>query len=155
MTAAVLRALFEAALRAADPAPAVTRALSEAQMRLDHGAAHRVGVFAVGKAAAGMHAAAGLPDGPVLAVLPHGYPGPEWRGAEVLRASHPEPDRSSVAAARRAFRFFESFSREDVVLCLVSGGTSSLLCLPRAGWTLASKRREIRRLVRRGASIVA
>src|SRR5262249_25899811 len=49
--------------------------------------------------------------------------------------------------------FFRSFGRGDAVLCLVSGGTSSLLCLPRPGLSLAEKRRRIARLARAGAPI--
>ena len=35
------------------------------------------------------------------------------RNVEVLEASHPEPDASSVAAARRAVQFFEAFGAGD------------------------------------------
>jgi hydroxypyruvate reductase len=50
--------------------------------------------------------------------------------------------------------FFADFGPEDVILCLISGGTSSLLAMPRPGLTLAAKRRAVRRLMRAGASIV-
>jgi hydroxypyruvate reductase len=113
-----------------------------------------VGVFAVGKAAAGMLAGTDDRFGPGLVVLPHGYRAPAERGAEVLFASHPDPDSSSTAAARRAIRFFEGFGADDAILCLVSGGTSALLCLPRRGVTLAEKKRTVRRVARSGASIV-
>ena len=89
-----------------------------------------------------------------LVILPRGYPAEELTAAEVLFSSHPEPDASSVKAARRAVEYFEGFEREDVLLCLISGGTSSLLALPRAGLTLAAKRSAVRRLMRSGASIV-
>ena len=116
----------------------------------------RTGLFAAGKAAAGMFdgAASRLPrdlaDG--LVVLPRGYPPPR-AAARVVFASHPEPDRTSVAAAKRAVAYFESFSPGDVLVCLVSGGASSLLCLPRPGLTLAEKHRAVRRLARSGAPI--
>jgi hydroxypyruvate reductase len=89
-----------------------------------------------------------------LAVLPEGYPAPRREGSEILFASHPSPDRRSVAAARRALAFFRSFERPDVILCLISGGSSSLLCLPRAGLTLSGKRAAIRKVMSAGASIV-
>jgi hydroxypyruvate reductase len=60
-----------------------------------------------------------------------------------------------VRAAKRAIAFFRDFRPGDVVLCLVSGGTSSLLALPRPGLSLAEKRRAVRRLADRGASILA
>jgi glycerate-2-kinase len=59
-----------------------------------------------------------------------------------------------VRAARRALSFFSSFGKGEAILCLVSGGTSSLLCLPRPGLTLAEKKRRVRALARSGASIV-
>jgi len=89
-----------------------------------------------------------------LVVLPRGYSERGLKGCEVLYSAHPEPDASSLAAARRAIAFFESYGREDLVLCLISGGTSSLVALPRPGLSLEQKRREVRRLMRSGASIV-
>jgi hydroxypyruvate reductase len=73
----------------------------------------------------------------------------------VAFASHPEPDAASARAARRALRFFEGFGEEDLVVCLISGGASSLLALPKPGVTLAEKRRAVRELTHTGASILA
>ena len=95
--------------------------------------------------------ARGVP-GQRLAVVPRGGLRPRGK-AEVLASAHPEPDLSSVRAARRALAFFSEFERGDAILCLISGGTSSLLCLPRPGLSLAEKRRRIARLARRGAPI--
>ena len=149
----LLRRLYRAALASVDPrrcvaaaraVPAGARAIREAR---------RVGIFAVGKAAAGMFEAAAAPGRRGLVVLPRGHPPPTRRGATVLFSAHPEPDASSVAAARAAVQFLSEFGRNDVVLCLVSGGTSSLLCLPSRGVTLAQKKRAVGRLVRSGAPI--
>ena len=69
----------------------------------------------------------------------------------VVFAAHPEPDASSVRAARAArSRFFGGFGEGDVIVCLVSGGASSLLRLPRNGLTLAAKRRAVSALARVG-----
>ncbi len=92
--------------------------------------------------------------GSALVILPRDYPSGGLSHAQVLFSSHPEPDASSVKAARRAVGYFAGFGREDVLLCLISGGTSSLLALPRPGLTLAAKRSAVRRLMRSGASIV-
>ena len=89
-----------------------------------------------------------------LVILPRGYPAGGLSSLEVLFSSHPEPDASSVRAGRRALDFFADFGPEDVILCLISGGTSSLLAMPRPGLTLEAKRRAVRRLMRTGASIV-
>jgi hydroxypyruvate reductase len=90
-----------------------------------------------------------------LVVLPRGHARAGLGRSDVVFASHPEPDGSSVLAARRALRHFGSFGAADLILCLISGGTSSLVALPRAGITLAAKRRAVRALAQSGASILA
>lgn len=150
----LLSGLFRTALIAVDPVRAVSRALEEPRIRSRLRQGRRLGVLAVGKAASGMFD--GVPPGAVdraLVVLPRGYPSLTRPGVEVCMASHPEPDASSVEAARRAIEFFAGFGPADVILCLVSGGTSSLLCLPLPGISLAAKRKRIRELSRSGASI--
>jgi hydroxypyruvate reductase len=151
----VLKALYEAALAGVDPSRAVSRALEIPRVwRLLRGS-RGTGVFACGKAAAAM--AAGLPEDlrrSALVVLPRGYPAAGLESSEVLFSSHPEPDRASVAATRRALSYFAEFGSAELILCLVSGGASSLLTMPRAGVTLEQKRRAVRRLMRSGASIV-
>lgn len=153
-TDSLLRALYRAALAAVDPRRSVADALSRQDVAIALAGARRVGVFAAGKAATGMFLAGWRPGREGLVVLPRGYPAPAPRaGVRILYAAHPEPDLSSVRAARAALRFFSEFSADDLVLCLLSGGSSSLLCLPRAGITLAQKRRAVRRLIRSGADI--
>jgi len=49
---------------------------------------------------------------------------------EVLTSSHPIPNEESVHAANRLISFVESIPEHSVVLNLLSGGTSSLLCKP-------------------------
>ena len=95
---------------------------------------------------------------PALAVVPRGASGSGSPVAglprrSILRASHPEPDASSVRAARRALAFFAGFGAEDAILCLISGGASSLVALPRPGVTLERKRRAVARLAASGATI--
>jgi glycerate 2-kinase len=158
----LLRSLHEAALAGVDPEAGVARALARPDVRRALRGRRRLGLFAVGKAAAGMARAAArlLPAVSVLdalVILPGGESARSLArglgGAEVQRAAHPEPDASSVRAARRALRFFAGFSSDDAIVCLISGGASSLLTLPRPGMTLAEKRRRVRALVRAGAPI--
>lgn len=54
------------------------------------------------------------------------------KNIEVLTASHPIPNKKSVNAANRLVDFIESIPKHSIVLNLVSGGTSSLLCKPTA-----------------------
>ncbi len=152
----ILESLYRAALGAVDPETAVERALATSPgLRAALGSARRVGVFAVGKAAAGMARAAlrRTRAAEALVVLPAGHPARGLPRGVLARASHPEPDASSTRAARRALRFFRGFGAGDVVVCLVSGGASSLLALPRPGVTLAEKRRAVRKLAGSGAGI--
>lgn len=148
----LLTRLYRAAIAGADPEAAVRRALAEPAVRAVLAGAQRVGVFASGKAAAAMLSGARGVPGPRLAIVPRDGVRPRVK-AEVLASAHPEPDLSSVRAAKRALAFFSGFGAGDAILCLVSGGTSSLLCLPRTGVSLAEKRRRVGLLSRRGAPI--
>lgn len=151
----ILRELYVSALAAVDPDRAVRAALSRPEVARAL-RSRRVGVFAVGKAASGMFRGAATAGREALIVVPRGDPAlrvRSGRDVRVLFASHPEPDSSSVRAARAAVRFFSRFGPEDVILCLVSGGASSLICLPRAPLTLREKRSAVRRLVASGAPI--
>jgi len=153
---AVLERLYRAALRGADPEAAVRRALDHPDVTHALATARTVGIFAVGKGAGSMaRAARSVGARRRLVVLPAGHSRKGLAGCDVVFAAHPEPDRSSLRAARRAIAFFRSFGPGDVVLCLVSGGTSSLLALPKTGLSLAEKRRAVRELARSGASILA
>ena len=151
----LLESLYRAALSGADPEALVARALASSTVNRAMSSARRVGIFVAGKAAAGMARAAlsTLGAAPALVVLPRGHPIRGIPRRAVAFAAHPEPDGSSTRAARRARRFFETFGRGDVILCLISGGTSSLLAAPRPGVTLAQKRRAVTQLARSGASI--
>jgi hydroxypyruvate reductase len=153
-TRSLLLGLYRSALAAVDARRAVTKVLSRSEIARALAGSRRVGIFAAGKAATGMFQAAWRPGREGLVVLPRGFRGPRERdGVRILYGAHPEPDASSVRAARAAVRFFSRFGPDDLLLCLVSGGSSSLLCLPRPGITLAQKRRAIRRLVQSGAPI--
>jgi glycerate-2-kinase len=153
---ATLGRLFQGALAGVDPEKATAAALRRPDVARRIGSAGRVGVFAAGKAAAGMARAAMAALGPVphLVVLPRGQSrgrGPS--GGSFRFASHPDPDASSTRAAREAIRFFRGFGEGDVIVCLISGGASSLVALPRPGVTLARKREAVRRLAASGAPI--
>jgi glycerate 2-kinase len=148
----MLRILFRAALEAVEPEALVARAFGERRVPIP--AVGRLGVFAAGKAAMAM--ARGVPEPwrrDVLIVAPEGSRVPRpWQSCTVL-APHPRPSRASCHAARRALAFFRSFGPQDLVLALVSGGTSSLLCLPRPEIGLARYRRLVEAAVSAGLPI--
>lgn len=72
---------------------------------------------------------------------------------EVVEAAHPVPDAAGLAAAQRILKLTEGLTADDLVLCLISGGGSSLLTLPCDGLTLEDKQRINRQLLDSGAHI--
>jgi glycerate 2-kinase len=70
-----------------------------------------------------------------------------------IAAAHPVPDAAGEAAARRMLQFVDGLTADDLVLCLISGGGSSLLPLALPGLTLADKQALNRALLASGASI--
>jgi len=72
---------------------------------------------------------------------------------EVLEASHPVPDAAGLAASMRILSLVQGLTKDDLVLCLISGGGSALLTLPAQGLTLEDKQRINKALLNSGASI--
>jgi glycerate-2-kinase len=72
---------------------------------------------------------------------------------KVQGASHPLPDESSVEAAKRLMELADRAEEDDLVLCPVSGGGSSLMALPREGVSLSDKQKVTELLLKSGATI--
>ncbi|MBP02081.1 MAG: glycerate kinase [Rhodospirillaceae bacterium] len=72
---------------------------------------------------------------------------------EVIEASHPSPDSSSVKAGQRIRHAVSDLSENDLVLMLLSGGGSSLLCGLPSGISLSQKQHCMHQLLMSGASI--
>ena len=71
----------------------------------------------------------------------------------LLLGSHPVPDQNSVEAAEEIRHLLEKSKQNDVVVFLVSGGGSSLVCLPAPGITLQDMQKATSLLLASGASI--
>ena len=69
------------------------------------------------------------------------------------RAGHPVPDQAGVAGTRQIVELVVQAGSADLILCLISGGGSSLMPLPRGDVTLADKRDLTSLLLKSGASI--
>jgi hydroxypyruvate reductase len=149
MELALLRRLFAAAVRAADPRHVLPPALPEKPKG-------RCIVVGAGKSAALMAQVvdAAWPDVALsgVVVTRHGHAVPAGRIA-VLQAGHPVPDAASEAAARRILASVAGLGPDDLVLALISGGGSAVMALPAPGLTLADKRAVTQALLRSGASI--
>jgi glycerate 2-kinase len=145
---ALLRAMFDAAIAAAQPALCIPRHLPPPPKG-------RLVVIGAGKASAAM--ARAFEDhwpGPLtgLVATRYGYAVPCQR-IEILESSHPVPDAAGESAARRMLEFVSGLTADDLVVCLISGGGSSLLPLALPGLTLADKQALNRALLASGAGI--
>ena len=148
---ALLRRMFDAAVASAQPALCIPPFLSG----LDVPPGGRLIVIGAGKASAAM--ARAVEDhwpGPLsgLVVTRYGYGVPCQR-IEIVEAAHPVPDASGLAAAQRMLNLVQGLCVDDRVLCLISGGGSSLLPLPAEGLTLEHKQDVNRALLQSGATI--
>ncbi len=153
--------IFQAALRAVDPAKSVKqympRVLDACRER-----ALTSGILIVGfgKAAAVMAGAAveSIPgDIPVRGIVITKYG--HTKGAmlpgsvEVHEAGHPIPDEAGRAGAQRALELLAGADEKTLVLFLISGGGSALLAAPAEGITLADKQAVTGLLLNAGATI--
>ena len=145
---AFLRKLFDTAVAAATPENCMNKWLPAQPDG-------RVLVVGAGKAAAGM--ALQLEKhwtGPLqgMVIVPYGH-GAACESIEVIEAAHPIPDETCVAAAKSVLESVSGLTEADTVVCLLSGGGSSLLSLPASGVTLAEKQAITSQLLLSGAAI--
>ncbi|MBW8901850.1 MAG: glycerate-2-kinase family protein, partial [Massilia sp.] len=144
----LLASMFTAAVDAAQPALCIPRNLPAPPKG-------RTIVIGAGKASAAMAQALERSwPGPLtgLVVTRYGYAVPCER-IEIVEAAHPVPDAAGREAAQRMLRTVRGLSADDLVICLISGGGSSLLPLPGEGVTLEDKQAINRALLASGASI--
>jgi glycerate 2-kinase len=144
----LLRAMFDAAIAAALPAKVVAPHLPPPP----HG---RTIVVGAGKASAAMAKAVedawqGRLEGLVVTAPGHAM---VTKSIETVEAPHPVPDERSVRAGQRILERVGGLTADDMVLCLISGGGSSLLALPLEGLTIEDKQAVNEALLRCGAAI--
>jgi glycerate 2-kinase len=144
----LLRRMFDAAVAAAQPSLCLPPHLPPAPKG-------RTLVIGAGKASAEMARALeqhwqGELQG--LVVTRYGYSMP-CRHIEIAEAAHPVPDEAGLLAARRIRAMVDGLTADDLVICLISGGGSSLLVLPDEALTLADKQAINTALLKSGATI--
>lgn len=131
----LLLELYDGAIAAAAPGPATTRAIDE--LNLDR--SRRIWIFAIGKAARPMAAAAvqaalrsmhSIVGGLVVAADDGPTPYPTLLA---LRGDHPIPGRNSFEAATKVAEVASGRRGTDVALVLLSGGATSLIGAPVRG----------------------
>ena len=127
--------------------------------RIDLRTFDAVCVLGIGKASARMALALEgileerITDGLVVTKYGHGE---NLSHIRLQFAGHPVPDAGSMDAAREMIRFCDTFTEKTLVLTLVSGGGSSLLCAPADDGvpvSLEDKQETTRQLLGCGAEI--
>ncbi len=117
----------------------------------------RIVVVGGGKAAAAMaEAMESLLDGRISAGLvnvPDEFRGIRAGRIEYHRATHPLPSKEGVEGVTRMLELVGKPSEGTLVICLISGGGSALMPLPREGVTLSDKVRVTKLLLKAGAAI--
>ncbi|MEE3000358.1 MAG: glycerate kinase [Pseudomonadota bacterium] len=143
-----LRDLFKSAVGAVQPEVCLPRFLPDNNKG-------RIVVVGAGKAAAAMASAAEKhysQDLKGIVVTQYGY-AIKCQNIEVFEADHPIPDLQGKKAALRMLENVSNLNSDDMVLCLISGGSSALLSLPSDGISLRDKQRTSELLIRSGATI--
>jgi len=144
----LLRDMFDAAVNAARPARCLPPHLPPPPRG-------RTCVIGAGKAGAAMARAVedhwpGPLDGLVVTRYGHAV---ATRQIEIIEAAHPVPDAAGRNAARRILEMARGLGKDDLALCLISGGGSALLALPATGLALDDKQQVTNALLRSGAAI--
>jgi len=68
-------------------------------------------------------------------------------------ANHPSPDEAGARGAQKILDIAEKAEKNDLVICLISGGGSSLMPLPRGNISLSDKQQVTEMLLKSGAAI--
>ena len=154
--------ILQAGVVGADPYRAVRHALDvDGALRLgdysvDLSSVENIFVVGAGKAAAPMAQAVedivGERLGDGVVAVKDGYVQPTSSIA-VGESAHPVPDTRSVKAARAISHVADVATENDLVICLISGGGSSLVELPAGSVTLEGIRRTTATLLASGVSI--
>lgn len=144
----LLMDIFKSAVDAASPSVSLANYLPSRPTG-------RTVVIGAGKAAASMAAAVERAwgneiDGLVVAPYAHTV---ATKSIEVVEAAHPVPDAQGEAVAGRLIERVSGLGPDDMVVCLISGGGSSLMALPADGITLGEKRQINSKLLKSGAAI--
>ncbi|MGE5187540.1 MAG: DUF4147 domain-containing protein, partial [Betaproteobacteria bacterium] len=95
----------------------------------------------------GKHLTAGIVN------VPYGTPH-TTRLIKINEVRHPIPDEAGVKGTMHIVELAQQADENDLVICLISGGGSSLMPLPRQGVSLEDKQAITSLLLKSGASIV-
>ncbi len=152
----LMKAMFDAAVQTAHPENFIAAAVAETLAAAPTG---RIFVTGFGKASAVMasafEAAAPLElrarlEG--LVIVPDGHSSPCMQ-IEIIEAAHPVPDQRGLQAAAKILEAARHLGDNDLMVVLVSGGGSSLFCLPHPNIGFQTKQDITGQLLKAGAPI--
>jgi glycerate-2-kinase len=151
-----LKTLFYSALQSVEPYRIVKQATPTLRKTLEHEGYRRALIIGFGKAAYPMALAAidefvGLQVETCI-ITKYGHAEKNTR-LKVYEASHPIPDENGVQATERLVNLLKRLDKDTFILCLISGGGSSLLVSPCDGVSLKDKQETVRALLNVGATI--
>lgn len=162
-----LKNMYREAVREVDPARLIASRVGKDGRKLvlqgegevlseDLSLRRQVMVLGIGKASARMASAMEnilgqeLTSGFVITKYGHGL---KLRKMKVLEAGHPVPDENSLEGARILTGMAQAADEHTLIVNLISGGGSSLFCLPADGISLENKRKTTQALLASGAGI--
>jgi glycerate-2-kinase len=147
--------IFEEGLKASDPKKSVIDALKEMSREIK--AAERIFVIGFGKASASMAEGCEeelgdkVHDGAII--VPENVETRSLKRVRVFKGTHPIPSEVNVESTRELISIRQGLTGRDLVICLISGGGSSLLTSPAEGITLEEKKKTTDILLKSGAEI--
>jgi len=123
--------------------------------KIDMSRFERIYVVGFGKASTGMAIAVekilDVDEGAVISTSSTHSDGRKPSKIRVFRGSHPLPSEENIRATDELIKIVRNAGENDIVIVLISGGGSSLLCKPRV--SLESMREVTDRLIKSGCSI--
>lgn len=150
-----LLSILEAGLNAVDLRKSTVEALKSLKGEIDR--ARRVFVVGFGKASKSM--AEGCEDflknkiHEGLIISPVGTDITRLEKIRVIEGTHPIPSERNIKATEELLSTVSNLSKDDLVICLISGGGSALFVSPAEGISLEDKIRVTELLLKAGADV--
>ena len=152
--------ILEAGIQAADPENIIPKYVTSNEIKIKNKIINiqkysNIYSVAFGKAGDSMTRVlnAIIPIKSGIVVIPKGSKSKiKGKKFQIFNSRHPEPDQTSVKAAKEVIKFLQNRRSDELVIFLVSGGGSSLLAIPN-GITLEDKIFVTKLLLKSGATI--
>jgi len=159
MPVQIIRNIFNESLLAVDPYKAVSRHCDYLPSRYEKEKLNKLYVVSFGKAAPSM--AQALADGfgnaltKGIVITKYNHTGSQHFAdtLAIYEAGHPIPDENGVMATGEILNLLKQTDESTLVIFLISGGGSALLCCPDEGISLAEKQTVTDLLLKAGADI--